>query len=268
MTKIESPANENIKRAARLLRDAAERNAAGLAVCEGAKLAHEAYEKKLTIEQLYCTQVALTEYKALLAGPLTAARETFLISDAAAERLSQQRAPQGVTAVVRRPALCDIAELFGLGRVLMLCSVQDPANVGAAMRSAAAFGFFGVVLAGECADAFSPKVLRAAMGAAFSLKLCREADELSAIRAFNDAGFTTAAAYLSDSARPVSEYKNERKLLAVIGNEGRGLSEAAADLCRGRLIIPMHPGVESLNAAVAAGVIMWELGKREDEGDG
>ncbi len=142
---------------------------------------------------------------------------------------------------------------------IVLENVQDPGNVGTVVRTANAFGLGAVLLTGACADLYNPKTVRAAMGALFRQRVLRlERDELEAL--LREQGLPLYGAALSEQAADVRSVDLKRAAVAV-GSEGRGLSPELLALCRGQIIIPMQPDSESLNAASAAAVLMWEMAK-------
>ena len=176
-----------------------------------------------------------------------------------AEKLAGTQSNQGVFAVFGQPA-ANFLDLPHNGRFLALERVQDPGNVGALIRSAAAFGFDGVILSPGCADPFGPKVLRASMGAAGRMPVvtCPNlADALAQLRAW---GSTCLAAALYNS-RPLNEvdgaYPNG--VCVVIGSEGQGLSDGVIAACDAAVRIPITGKVESLNASVAGSVLLWHF---------
>ena len=142
-------------------------------------------------------------------------------------------------------------------RVLVLENVQDPGNVGTVLRTAAAFHIDLVVLCGQCADPYNPKTVRSTMGAMFRQRFAfLESAELTEL--LEQWNLPLYGAALGSRSRDIGEYALSRCAVAV-GNEGHGLSEAFLAKCRGELLIPMEADSESLNAAVAASVIMWEM---------
>lgn len=145
------------------------------------------------------------------------------------------------------------------GRTLVLETIQDPGNLGTILRTANALGMDTVVLTGDCADVYNPKTVRASMGALFRQRWL-EMDR-AALRAWLDAqGMKLYGAALSERSTDLRALDLENAAVAV-GSEGQGLSEQLLGLCDGELIIPMNPQCESLNAAIAAAIIMWELTK-------
>lgn len=144
-----------------------------------------------------------------------------------------------------------------LRNALVLENVQDPGNVGTVVRTANAFGIDAVILVGACADLYQPKTVRATMGAIFRQRvLTRELEGLRALLAAHALPLYGAA--LDPAAKDVRAL-SLRSAAVAVGSEGRGLSPALLAQCREKLIIPMRPDSESLNAAVAASVLMWEM---------
>lgn len=144
-------------------------------------------------------------------------------------------------------------------KAIVLENLQDPGNVGTVIRTANAFNIDAVILVGACADLYNPKTVRASMGAIFRQKvLTMSLQELSDFCTKNYLPLFGAA--LSDRAADVRSIEIHRAAVAI-GSEGRGLSRELLDLCGGEVIIPMNPDSESLNAAVAASVLMWEMSR-------
>ncbi|HHU22641.1 MAG TPA: RNA methyltransferase [Clostridiales bacterium] len=142
-------------------------------------------------------------------------------------------------------------------QALVLEGVQDPGNVGTVIRTANALETKVVILVGDCADPYNPKAVRAAMGALFRqpvLEMDRE--ELKDFLQYNK--LTLWGAALGPGSEDIRNIDLEKTAVAI-GSEGRGLSSELLAICSGRLIIPMSPSSESLNAAVAASIVMWEM---------
>ncbi len=171
--------------------------------------------------------------------------------------LSPMESPQGVLFTLALPRKTDIA-LTGT-RYLVLDGLQDPGNVGTIWRTADALGADGLFLLNHCADPFGPKTVRATMGACFRLP-CWEVElgELTALLGGEDIPLYATA--LTEHCTPVRQ-TDLRRAAVVIGNEGHGVSREVLDACAGALIIPMRERCESLNAAAAAAVVLWEMGK-------
>lgn len=148
--------------------------------------------------------------------------------------------------------------------VMILDGLQDPGNVGTIIRTASAMGIPGVVLTGDCADLYNPKTVRATMGAVFRQPVYKMDGE--GVRALVSGGALYGAALAPDS-REIQEMDLQGACVAI-GSEGSGLSPEILALCTETMMIPMRPGTESLNAAMAAGIIMWEMAGRNDRRTG
>lgn len=144
-----------------------------------------------------------------------------------------------------------------LEHVIVLENVQDPGNVGTVIRTANAMGMDAVILTGSCASVFGAKTARASMGALFrQCVLELPAEDMTAL--LQDRGLPLYGAALSARAQDVRQLNLSRCAVAI-GSEGQGLSGALLAMCDGEVIIPMEPGSESLNAGVAAAIMMWEM---------
>ena len=141
----------------------------------------------------------------------------------------------------------------------LLDRLQDPGNLGTIIRGAEAFGVTALVLGPGCPDCFSPKVLRSTMGSLFRQPVFHTGDLPGSIRRMGEEGFAVYAAMLDPAARTVQQLPKSGGLGVVIGTEGRGVSPEVAAACAGSVYIPMAPAIESLNAAAAASVLMWEM---------
>ena len=255
MDVITSRENPRIKRACALRDSEKQRAAAGLFFAEGPKLCLE-LARGCRAAELYVTAPALAHTPALAAlGPAVVE-----ITQPVAEKLAGTRSTQGVFALFETPATDPAPLLATARRILALEAVQDPGNVGTLLRSAAAFGFDAVLLGPGCAAPFSPKVLRASMGAAGRLPLGVCADLPAALGALRGRGVACLAAALY-KARPLDAVGTQFPggVCVVIGSEGQGLSDAAIAACSAAVRIPMTDRVESLNAGVAGSILLWHF---------
>jgi tRNA G18 (ribose-2'-O)-methylase SpoU len=140
---------------------------------------------------------------------------------------------------------------------LVVCpDVQDPTNLGSIIRSTAAFGCTGIVLGSKCADPFSRRVLRVSMGAALQLPILESRDLATTIVELSAARFELIATVLDPSAEPLTVSTRGDRLAILLGSEGHGLSDDWLRLAHRRVTIPMQLGIDSLNVAVAAAVLL------------
>ena len=153
----------------------------------------------------------------------------------------------------------DRADAGDIKNAIVLENLQDPGNVGTVIRTANAFNIDAVILVGACADLYNPKTVRASMGAIFRQTVySMSIDELCDFTKKQKLPLYGAA--LSDKASDLRGVSVKNAAVAI-GSEGRGLSDSFRAVCDGEIIIPMNPDSESLNAAIAASVIMWEMSR-------
>ena len=189
------------------------------------------------------------------------------VTEAVFEKLTEERAPEGVVTVARQLERLHVGSdsvsgaSVGLHEKLLIAeSLRDPGNLGTVMRSCAALGIDRLILTADCADFYNPKTVRSAMGALFRLPTVTvpNADLSVWIRDLRRTGRRVFAAALRDDAVRIGVFPLMKGDCFVIGNEGHGLSEETIDACDGTAIIPMREGNESLNAAAAAAICIWE----------
>lgn len=177
-----------------------------------------------------------------------------VLDPATAAQIAPTRQTQGVLAVVAVPS----ARLAPTGVVVYLDRVQDPGNVGGVIRCAAAFGASGVACSPGCADPFSPRAVRASAGQALVFPVEAEAafaPLADAVRRAGGEAFATA----SRAGVPLSRWRPRAPLLLALGNEGQGVSEEVMLCCAGQVSVPLRDGVDSLNIAATAAVILAAL---------
>lgn len=258
--RIASRDNERVKHARRLATSAAARAEEGLLFAEGRRLCFDLAET-LKAKRVFVTEAFLKAHPE--AEGL--APEAFIISEPVDDKLSETKTPQGLYCLFEKPATGLAALKFAKG-VLLCEGVQDPANVGAVLRSAAAFGYGGVLLLRGCADAFSPRTLRAAMGAVGRIPIVADMLLEEGVAAAKAAGATVYASALLADAQPLQQVRPRYPVALLVGSEGAGLTPEALALADSRVYIPMQGGVQSLNAAAAAAVLLYALAPPPKEG--
>ncbi|MBW7573566.1 TrmH family RNA methyltransferase [Caproiciproducens faecalis] len=264
---ITSRQNEIIKRAARLSSAADFRREQGLFLVEGARLCRDAAQSGVCIRTLFYTAQASEKYTEYLGEIQRTAQEIYIVEPHVAALLSDTKTPQGVFCVCQMRAGSDKLENIEPGfHYLALENIQDPANLGAVLRTAEALGIGGVILGGSCCDVYSPKVLRASMGAVFRLPFYLQADLVSAIGLFNKRGFVTLAAVPDSAAQKITSVDFQKPTVLFVGNEGNGLTAAVIAACSGSVTIPMLGRAESLNASASAAILMWEMMREKSGG--
>jgi TrmH family RNA methyltransferase len=252
MKRIASRDNEAYKSLARLALKASERRRAGLTVIDGAHLLAAFLDSGRKPEQLVVSDGGLADAEIAALMARCGAVPVMLLADALFESLSALQAPTGLMAVVRTPGGEAVAPEASL--VLFLEDIQDPGNVGTLLRSAAAAGATDVVLSPRCAFAWSPKVLRAGMGAHFVVNI------VEGVEAGDFLGAYRGGSVALDGSAPTSLYDLDLRspTAFLVGNEGAGLSDATRRAARARARIPMPGRMESLNAGIAGSICLFE----------
>ncbi|MDE7171571.1 MAG: RNA methyltransferase [Oscillospiraceae bacterium] len=182
------------------------------------------------------------------------------VGDSLLNSIADTEHPQGIVFICKGKALTLPGRLAG-GRYLVLDGVQDPGNVGTIWRTADAFGADGLILCSGCADPWNPKTVRATMGAVFRLPVYEGTLEEAAEK-LSEEGIPLYAAALREDTADVRSVSLDRAAV-IIGSEGRGVSPQALELCQKTVKIPMRARCESLNAAVAASVVLWEMSRND-----
>jgi TrmH family RNA methyltransferase len=245
MSVLTSRDNPKVKRWIRLAGDARFRRTERRALIEGPHLVAAALQRGLKPFAVLVTEEAAdeAEIKALLgAKPVVVAKGVF-------RAIVDAETPQGIAAEIAIPE----GKRTG-GPAVFLEGVQDPGNVGAIVRSAAAFGIERVVLDPACADPWSPRALRAAMGGHFALDIAETKDLAAEIDAFKG----TVACTVPRGGIALAGAPMDRAMAWLFGGEGRGLSDKAIERADLRVTIPMTAGTESLNVAAAAAICLYE----------
>ncbi len=260
---ITSHANEKVKRLRKLMRQPKSRDAEGVFVVEGARFLREAPAADL--REIYVSESFYARHQAEVAEVADQSGcEPEILSDPVYQGLSDTRSPQGILLTVRQSqfALSDLLKPGPEPKLLLLLeTIQDPGNLGTLFRSAEAAGVTGVVMSADSADLYNPKAVRATMGSIFRLPFCYVDDLPRAMDDLHQSGILIYAAHLAgERAYDEEDYRGSSAFL--IGNEGQGLSPQTAS-CADRLVrIPMCGQVESLNAAAAGAVLLFEAARQ------
>ncbi len=260
VTTITSRDNPAFRRAVKLMDSAKERRKSGLMICEGARLCADAAESGVVGEELFVTAAAMEKYADYVEKLTAHCRAVYEITEDMAGKLSDTESTQGVFLVVRTPAVEEnLAHLNPTGQYVLLENLQDPSNVGAVFRTAEALGIDGIILTDGSASCFSPKALRSGMGAMFRIPIYRTTDAPAAMREAVTRNMRPMATVPRGDSCDVTAMKFFKGAIMCIGNEGNGLTEALIDACPEKVTIPMNGRAESLNAATAAAILMWEM---------
>ena len=258
----------SLKEASKLLSSSKERKDNGLFIVEGKKMVSEALEIPGAVYCLFMSESFSLEDngRELFSSCKETDIDVSIVPDSSLKKVSELVTPEGVMATVRTDEIgktlkarseSSLSKGFPM---LFLEDLQDPGNLGTIIRTAEAAGVSGIVLSKGCVDPFSPKVVRATMGSIFRtpvFKCASTEDFYDLIPKKRQEGYSFYAAALSGK-RSYTDIIYGKKAAFLIGNEGNGLSERAVSACDEEMLIPMEGKAESLNAAVAAAVIMFE----------
>ncbi len=184
---------------------------------------------------------------------------TYTFAPRLFDEVSETVTPQGIIAIchIKRTSLEDIISL-GKDCVIMCEKLQDPGNIGTVIRTAHASFCGGVVLTKGSCDLYNPKIVRATMSGIFSIPVVQNEDSRAVIEYFRKSGYSIVAGALTGNSVDLYDADLCGKVLIIVGNEGNGVEKETLSLCDSVIKIPMHPDAESLNAAVAGAVMMYE----------
>ena len=253
---ITSASNEQIKQIIQLKEKSKVRKQKNQFVVEGIKMFSEIPDDQLVAT--YVSESFAEENKYAFKG------ENFeLVSDSVFKKISDTVTPQGIVAVVKQKSysIDYIIEKRNKEKscIVVLDRLQDPGNMGTIVRTGEAAGISGIIMSKDSADIYNPKVIRSTMGSIFRVPFSIVDDLAAAVDTLKDNGITTYAAHLKGELYNSGSLTKDCALL--IGNEARGLSEEISAKADKLIKIPMHGKVESLNAAVATAILMYEAAR-------
>lgn len=256
MEEITSRSNNLIKLTKKLFTSHKYRDEYSQFALEGARLCFDALNSECGNDILLVTRDAAQKYSEKCSQLINGFNRAYYISNELAEYLSETKNPQGVFAVCSKKVSSFYPKKGK--KYIALDKIQDPANLGAIIRTAEALGIDGAVFSG-CCDMYNPKVLRSSMGGALRLPIMLCDDLESEILKLNSIGFNSYAAVPDASAEDIKNISFNGSDICVIGNEGNGVSQEVKKACSGLVTINMLGRAESLNASVAAAIVMWEM---------
>lgn len=259
---ISSSSNAQIKNLAKLQKNARSRKEQKVFVTEGRKMFEEAKDLDIVVK-VYVSESYLHE--------LTIPEEDYfgradyeVISDKVFHEVADTMTPQGILAIVKQPSysLNDFTQNT-TSRLLLLENLRDPGNLGTLLRTAEGAGMTGVIMSKETVDLFNPKVVRSTMGSIFRIPFLYVENFQDTLQDLQSKDFSIIATDLQ-SKRSFTEEHYPNKSAVVIGNESRGISDATRKQADILVHIPMCGKLESLNASVAGGLIMYELYRQQN----
>ena len=252
---ITSSTNPRVKQIVRWQDNAKERRRDGVFLAEGVKMFEEAPEE--WIREVYLSQSMEENLPGVLHDKLN--RLGFeTVSDEVFAKISDTRTPQGMLMVLKRPSY-DLEDMLKSSDPLfvILENLQDPGNLGTILRTGEGAGITGVIMSGGTVDIFNPKTIRATMGSIYRVPFTYVTDMSETLERLQKCGISTYAAHLKGNDC-YDSFSFRGPTAFLIGNEGNGLTKETADRAKHYLKIPMEGRVESLNAAIAASLLMYE----------
>lgn len=250
--------NKQIKQIVKLKRSARERKKQGLFLVEGIRMFQEIPEDRLV--RAYVSETFYQKHSNVFSGI-----KPELVSESVMKEISDTMTPQGVLALVqmKESAIGDLtAKKSPL--ILVLENIQDPGNLGTILRTGEGAGIDGVIMSRDTVDIYNPKVIRSTMGSIFRVPFAYTDDLTGTVKSLEKNQIMTYAAHLDGTNYTGESYRAGTAFL--IGNEGNGLSAELTEIAQKRIRIPMCGKVESLNAAMASGLLIYEARRQRQEG--
>lgn len=230
---------------------------------EGFKLLSDAVQSGIVIDTVFFTEKSRERCYDIL--PEDYAGKIVAVTESVYDKMSFEKSPEGVLCTVKRlDNLHKYAKMYSnehIGTKFIACKIRDPGNMGTIIRTANALGIDELLISEDCADIYNPRAIRGAMGALFRQRITVCSDICQAARELKGNGYDVLATVLDERARKLNDIAIDDRTCFAVGNEGQGLPRDFISECNGSVIIPMMPGCESLNAASAASIMLWEMGK-------
>ena len=254
---ITSTSNPQVKRLLQLQKKSKARNEEKVFLVDGLRMFSEVPKER--VEKVYISE-SLYNRKKLVQDLRDF--DVEILSDSVFSRVSDTKTPQGILCIVRQKTY-DLEKIFKIKNphFIILDNLQDPGNLGTIVRTAEGAGVDAVFLSKESVDIYNPKTIRSTMGSIYRMPVIYVEDLLKLLKTLKNQGILSYAAHLEGKrSYDLENYKTGTAIL--IGNEGNGLREEVANAADIRVKIPMQGQVESLNAAVAATVFMFEVARQ------
>lgn len=261
MNIITSLTNKNIKKISKLMTSSKYRTQYGMFVLEGLRLCFDVLNSDYELCELYVTQETLDKHKEKVEQLVCKSKETYIITEDICKKISDTKNSQGIFCICKiLDKQNDIYKIDINGKYILLEQLADPSNIGAISRTAEALGVSGIILAGGC-DIYSPKVLRASMGSLLRIPVVEIEDVKKFIEFCKDKNVKTYATTPRETATDITKADMTGGTVCVVGNEAKGVEQKTMEACDDCVTIKMQGRAESLNAAIAASITIWEMMK-------
>ena len=228
---------------------------------EGPRVIGAALDRGAAIESIYVGAGSMRAFAPLVQRAVATGAHVAELKEGVLEKIGTTRTPQPVLAVVDRPR-CSLDDLAVEGSLLVLVDVADPGNVGTIIRSAEAAGLAGVVVCGSSVDVSNPKVVRSSAGAVFGVATVEADDAMVTLEQLGRTGRRRLATR-AEGGQPLYDVDFSGASAIVLGNEAHGLSDALESVIDGWITIDLAPPAESLNVAMAASIVAFEVARQQ-----
>ncbi len=254
--KVTSKDNPLIKLVCSLQGSAKERRKNRLFVLEGLRICTDAFDNGIRFDKFIVSETATLKLEKEIKKLSVGADKCYILPDSLFSKIAATDSPQGIIGVASMPD--KNSGILKNGRYIALENLSDPSNLGAVSRTAEALGITGILISGDSCDPYSPKALRASMGTLLRLPLIICDDLIDTVK---NSGLKAYSCVVDSTAMPIESVSFGDGTVVMIGNEANGLTQAAKQISTG-ITIRMRGNAESLNAAAAAAIAMWEMVKQ------
>lgn len=253
---ITSKDNPLIKFVSGLQSSSKQRKEEGKFVLEGLRICDDAYQNDIRFDKLIVTKNAIEKHKKSIDEFVTISDNLYILKEDLFKKISDTNSPQGIIAIAKIPQNYNTVSKDG--RYIALENLADPSNLGAIARTAEALGVDGIIITSDSCDPYAPKSLRSSMGTLLRLPVFVVEDIVEFIKSNKLRSF---ACVVDKDAESLSSQQFENGDVLLIGNEANGLSDKVKENATHKITIKMQGKAESLNAAAAAAIAMWEMVK-------
>ena len=254
---IDSSSNAKIKHICKIASSSKYRKESSEFFLEGLRLCCDACKSFVEAESVFFTEKAYEKNSSHIEEMISVCKNAYKISESVCDKIAQTENSQGVFCICKTPESDGKQKIDTTKKYIALDNVQNPDNLGAISRTAEALGISGLIVSGGC-DIYNPKAQRAAMGSLLRLPVFKTDDLVSYLRKLQKSAMKIYATTPDASSLKITEADFSSGTICVIGNEANGVSSNVFDVCE-KITIPMLGRAESLNAAMAAAVTMWEM---------
>lgn len=257
---IKSKENAKVKYVKKLISSGNFRKKEKSFVLEGTRLCYDAFLSNVYIAETYYTENISEKGFEKIKKIIASSEKSYKVPKDILREMSDTQSPQGIVCVCKElDKQLSLDKINNVGKFIILENIQDPSNLGTIIRTAEAIGINNLIMSKDCCDIYNSKVLRGSMGAVFRVKIYFSSDISKTIGFLKSKGIKIYAAVPDRLEKSITDIDYNKSVAIAIGNEGNGLRKNTIDACNGKVTIPMLGRAESINAAMAASIIMWEM---------